>query len=119
MLLREYSIRIQYFWDEFYEKFMFCFCFADLNLTPECAPSVLITFINMMLFKRKEPKPTDRCSQYMYGNQVGVRLSHTGRCIQDCTHEKPTMVRVQDATLFHILCVKPVLWNNAKVLFRK
>jgi len=38
----------------------------------QCAPSVLITFINMVLFKYNEP-PSEGCPNYMYGGQNGIQ----------------------------------------------
>jgi len=37
-----------------------------------CAPSILITFINMVLFKDTES--TDGCNPYMYGGQQGFQV---------------------------------------------
>jgi len=42
-------------------------CNADPSRTPGCAPSVLITFINMVLFKNADVP--DDCSQYMFEGQ--------------------------------------------------
>ncbi|XP_033214483.1 V-type proton ATPase 116 kDa subunit a isoform X2 [Belonocnema kinseyi] len=39
----------------------------DVKYQPTCAPSVLITFINMMLFKHS--KVADGCSEYMFDGQ--------------------------------------------------
>lgn len=39
-----------------------------LKTSPRCAPSVLIMFINMMLFKHT--KPFDGCDEYMFEGQV-------------------------------------------------
>ena len=40
----------------------------EVESGPYCAPSILITFINMVLFKESDvPSP---CSAYMYGGQV-------------------------------------------------
>ncbi|KAK7601688.1 hypothetical protein V9T40_009129 [Parthenolecanium corni] len=43
------------------------------TLSPECAPSVLITFINMMLLKKV--KSTGKCSPYMFENQKVVEVT--------------------------------------------
>lgn len=40
---------------------------ADIGRRPGCAPSVLITFINMMLFK--DATVSAGCSQYMFEGQ--------------------------------------------------
>lgn len=40
---------------------------TDQSFTPGCAPSVLIFFINMMLFKSQEP--LDGCAEYMFEAQ--------------------------------------------------
>lgn len=40
---------------------------TEQSLTPGCAPSVLIFFINMMLFKSQEPE--DGCDEYMFDAQ--------------------------------------------------
>lgn len=48
------------------------FCNAELNRTPGCAPSVLITFINMMLFKNAVVP--EGCSQYMFEGQYVLQL---------------------------------------------
>jgi hypothetical protein len=42
--------------------------FSDEKTGPYCAPSILITFINMVLFK-ENTAPT-QCDAYMYGGQV-------------------------------------------------
>ncbi|XP_075232016.1 V-type ATPase subunit a family protein Vha100-2 isoform X2 [Lycorma delicatula] len=43
---------------------------------PRCAPSVLITFINMMLFKKPDVKESDSpCEYYMFPYQETVQLS--------------------------------------------
>lgn len=42
--------------------------FSDEKTGPYCAPSILITFINMVLFK--ENTAPLQCDQYMYGGQV-------------------------------------------------
>ncbi|XP_005178444.1 V-type proton ATPase 116 kDa subunit a 1 [Musca domestica] len=39
----------------------------ELELTPGCAPSILILFINMMLFKHQEPLPG--CEEYLFEGQ--------------------------------------------------
>lgn len=43
-----------------------------LKTSPRCAPSVLILFINMMLFKHT--KPFDGCDEYMFEGQVGFLM---------------------------------------------
>nr|XP_018903507.1 PREDICTED: V-type proton ATPase 116 kDa subunit a isoform X2 [Bemisia tabaci] len=42
-----------------------------LKTSPRCAPSILIMFINMMLFKNNEPFPG--CDEYMYDNQEFIQ----------------------------------------------
>lgn len=42
--------------------------FLALKTSPRCAPSVLIMFINMMLFKHTTP--FDGCDEYMFEGQV-------------------------------------------------
>merc|ERR1712096_350763 len=47
--------------------------FEDSPLTTErCAPSILITFINMVLFKDNEPDSPE-CEAYMYAGQAGIQ----------------------------------------------
>lgn len=41
---------------------------SDVKIGPYCAPSILITFINMVLFK--ENTAPQGCDAYMYGGQV-------------------------------------------------
>ncbi|CAG7831417.1 unnamed protein product [Allacma fusca] len=43
----------------------------DEGLGPHCAPSILITFINMVLFKNGEK--IGECEPYMYGGQQGFQ----------------------------------------------
>ncbi|XP_044727031.1 V-type proton ATPase 116 kDa subunit a1 isoform X2 [Chrysoperla carnea] len=43
----------------------------DYTLTPTCAPSVLIIFINMLLFKNSDPPPG--CDRFMYEGQETVQ----------------------------------------------
>lgn len=51
--------------------------FSVQNKNPysaECAPSILITFINMVLFKHvKEEEGPDKCSPWMYSGQSGIQ----------------------------------------------
>lgn len=53
------------------------FKFAAANSHPwssDCAPSILITFINMVLFKNPPyPKNEDECSPYMFWGQKGLQ----------------------------------------------
>lgn len=42
--------------------------FSDEKTSPYCAPSILITFINMVLFKANTAP--SQCDSYMYGGQV-------------------------------------------------
>lgn len=49
---------------------------TDFHLTPYCAPSVLITFINMVLMKRNEGNKG--CDAYMYGGQRWVQTALLG-----------------------------------------
>jgi len=47
--------------------------FGDDKLTTErCAPSILITFINMVLFKDND-KDSPECEEYMYGGQETIQ----------------------------------------------
>ncbi|TMW43811.1 hypothetical protein DOY81_011109 [Sarcophaga bullata] len=43
----------------------------ELELTPGCAPSILILFINMMLFKHQ--KPLEGCKEYMFEEQDSLQ----------------------------------------------
>ncbi|XP_053682337.1 V-type proton ATPase 116 kDa subunit a 1 isoform X2 [Sabethes cyaneus] len=43
---------------------------ATDDLSPGCAPSILITFINMVLFK---PPQKGYCNPYMFGGQAGLQ----------------------------------------------
>ncbi|XP_055586322.1 V-type proton ATPase 116 kDa subunit a 1 isoform X2 [Uranotaenia lowii] len=43
----------------------------ELRFRPGCAPSILITFINMVLFK--PPPEGDVCSPWMYAGQAGLQ----------------------------------------------
>lgn len=45
---------------------------TEQALTPGCAPSILILFINMMLFGHTEPK--DGCKEYMFAGQEALQL---------------------------------------------
>ncbi|XP_054084333.1 V-type proton ATPase 116 kDa subunit a 1 [Zeugodacus cucurbitae] len=45
---------------------------TEQALTPGCAPSILILFINMMLFGYTEPK--DGCKEYMYAGQEIIQI---------------------------------------------
>ncbi|KAF5300059.1 hypothetical protein FQA39_LY11251 [Lamprigera yunnana] len=54
-------------------KWLMYYATDDENLyeySPHCAPSILITFINMVLFK--EPVHVDKCSDVMYYGQTGL-----------------------------------------------
>lgn len=44
------------------------FSFSDEKTSPYCAPSILITFINMVLFKSNTAPVI--CDSYMYAGQV-------------------------------------------------
>lgn len=58
----------------FFKWFMYTAKTEDLAASPGCAPSVLIMFINMMLFK--ETKATDEnCRDYMYDAQPTVQMT--------------------------------------------
>lgn len=46
--------------------------FDDIKTTERCAPSILITFINMVLFKTNEPDSPE-CDPYMYAGQEGIQ----------------------------------------------
>lgn len=39
--------------------------------SPHCAPSILITFINMALWK--DPKVPDDCEETIYAGQIGLQ----------------------------------------------
>lgn len=44
------------------------------EVSPHCAPSVLISFINMVLMKSPEEKTeNNKCSEFMYGGQFGLQ----------------------------------------------
>jgi V-type H+-transporting ATPase subunit a len=43
---------------------------SDVKTSPYCAPSILITFINMVLFN--ENTAPEVCDKYMYGGQVSI-----------------------------------------------
>lgn len=45
---------------------------GDVLTTERCAPSILITFINMVLFKDNE-KDSPECEAYMYAGQHGIQ----------------------------------------------
>jgi len=45
---------------------------GDIKTTERCAPSILITFINMILFKDNEPDSPE-CDAYMYAGQQGFQ----------------------------------------------
>lgn len=47
-------------------------CVAELKTSPRCAPSVLILFINMMLFK--PGAPFEGCDEFMFPNQVRTAI---------------------------------------------
>uniref|UniRef100_A0A0N7ZD47 V-type proton ATPase subunit a n=1 Tax=Scylla olivacea TaxID=85551 RepID=A0A0N7ZD47_SCYOL len=47
---------------------------GDVGSSPSCAPSILITFINMVLVKAyEEAEPGSPCSPYMYSGQFGIQ----------------------------------------------
>ncbi|XP_064079835.1 V-type proton ATPase 116 kDa subunit a 1-like isoform X1 [Macrobrachium nipponense] len=47
---------------------------GTIDVSPSCAPSILITFINMVLMKGYETQAEgDPCSPYMYGGQFGFQ----------------------------------------------
>lgn len=47
---------------------------GDVSVSPSCAPSILITFINMVLLNKYEPQAEgDPCSPYMYGGQFTLQ----------------------------------------------
>lgn len=53
-------------------------CVVELKTSPRCAPSVLILFINMMLFK--PGAPFEGCDEFMFPNQVRtsvIKRSHS------------------------------------------
>jgi V-type H+-transporting ATPase subunit a len=56
--------------------------FANANpetfaLSERCAPSILITFINMVLFRANEAEPG--CEPYLYAGQLGA--SHVSKSL--------------------------------------
>ena len=53
--------------------------FPDIRYTPGCAPSVLITFINMIL--AGEEQPTSDCDPYMYPGQFILQKVFFGLAI--------------------------------------
>lgn len=46
--------------------------FIEFTTSPACAPSILITFINMVLFKNAEPLANCGGTVYMFSGQVIV-----------------------------------------------
>lgn len=82
---------------------------------PGCAPSILITFINMMMFKNPPDTLEGGCSHYMYDGQAEVQkylLLIAMACIPVMMLGKPiwaqhqkTMVREFTDNLFFILCI--------------
>ncbi|XP_071516185.1 V-type proton ATPase 116 kDa subunit a 1-like isoform X2 [Panulirus ornatus] len=47
---------------------------GDSSVSPNCAPSILITFINMVLVKPYQEKSEgDKCSPYMFAGQFGIQ----------------------------------------------
>uniref|UniRef100_A0A1Q3FM71 V-type proton ATPase subunit a n=1 Tax=Culex tarsalis TaxID=7177 RepID=A0A1Q3FM71_CULTA len=55
----------------FFKWIMYTAVTEEDHLKPGCAPSVLILFINMMLFKNQEPLET--CKEYMFESQQTVQ----------------------------------------------
>ncbi|XP_001867131.2 V-type proton ATPase 116 kDa subunit a1 [Culex quinquefasciatus] len=55
----------------FFKWIMYTAVTEEDHLKPGCAPSVLILFINMMLFKNQEPLET--CKEYMFESQESVQ----------------------------------------------
>lgn len=55
----------------FFKWIMYTAVTEEDHLKPGCAPSVLILFINMMLFKNQEPLET--CKEYMFESQETVQ----------------------------------------------
>lgn len=55
----------------FFKWIMYTAVTEEDHLKPGCAPSVLILFINMMLFKNQEPLET--CREYMFEGQETVQ----------------------------------------------
>lgn len=51
----------------------FFFIFLEIRREPTCAPSVLIMFINMMLFKHTEPAP--KCEEFMFPGQNEIQMA--------------------------------------------
>lgn len=56
----------------FFKWIMYTAVTEEDHLKPGCAPSVLILFINMMLFKSQEP--LDTCKEYMFESQNTVQM---------------------------------------------
>ncbi|EAT42023.1 AAEL006390-PA [Aedes aegypti] len=56
----------------FYKWIQYTAVTEEDHLKPGCAPSVLIMFINMMLFKRQEPLET--CKEFMFEGQQTIQM---------------------------------------------
>lgn len=48
----------------------------EFATSPACAPSILITFINMVLFKNAEPLANCGGTVYMFSGQVTIFFKH-------------------------------------------
>merc|ERR1719277_259095 len=55
---------------------------GDIKTTERCAPSILITFINMILFKDNEPDSPE-CDAYMYAGHQDNRAMRSLNSHQD------------------------------------
>ncbi|XP_035742943.1 V-type proton ATPase 116 kDa subunit a1-like isoform X1 [Vespa mandarinia] len=80
----------------------------ELRFTPGCAPSVLNTFINMMLFQHA--KVEEGCHEYMFDGQETMQMCFVLialLCIPVMLFGKPL------CTLF---CLKPKLLSDGKII---
>lgn len=67
-------------------------------LTPGCAPSILITFIGMVLFKYDNYDKHDGCDPYMFGGQVGLQkflVIMAVLCVPVLLLGKPILLKMQ------------------------
>jgi V-type H+-transporting ATPase subunit a len=69
---------------------------SEAPFSPGCAPSVLVYFINMMLFGKE--KPADGCDAYMYPGQRAVQIAFVVfavLCIPWMLMGKPLFIKIQ------------------------
>ena len=79
----------------------------DFNLSERCAPSILITFINMVLFRGSESEPN--CDGSIYGGQRGFQsflVLVAVICVPWMLFAKPYIVRKEH--LLKLAAPKPV-----------